>query len=92
MTTTETKTPKELTDLIAQWKADPCWDIEDTEGFEQYKDSLKLLRIEYHEKCRKDEEMRLMRKAFELGCTVEVLKYIEDLERQIKKLSEAVVK
>lgn len=34
-------------DLKAQWKADPCWDIEETEGFEDLRNELLIWRLEY---------------------------------------------
>jgi hypothetical protein len=32
--------------LKAQWKADPAWDIETTEGFEKFRDELYIFRLE----------------------------------------------
>jgi hypothetical protein len=40
------KTPVEIEALKASWKYDPCWDIEDAEGFEAHKQELYLFRIE----------------------------------------------
>lgn len=34
------RTAAELENLQAQWEADPCWDIEETEGFEAHYDEL----------------------------------------------------
>ena len=34
------KTQADVVDLKAQWKADPCWDIGCTEGFEDYAEEL----------------------------------------------------
>lgn len=34
------KTREEVESLKANWAADPCWDIEATEGFEEYRDEL----------------------------------------------------
>lgn len=33
--------------LKENWKKDPCWDIEDTEGFENHREELLAWRIEY---------------------------------------------
>jgi len=30
------KSEQEITALKVNWKSDPCWDIEDTEGFEDH--------------------------------------------------------
>lgn len=34
------KTQAEIEELKRQWRYDPCWDIDDVEGFEDYKDEL----------------------------------------------------
>jgi hypothetical protein len=34
------KTREEIERLKADWEADPCWDIEDTEGFEEHREEL----------------------------------------------------
>lgn len=39
------KTEWELLDLKTQWKADPCWDIEDTEGFEEHRTELLIWKL-----------------------------------------------
>lgn len=36
------KTRREVEELKQQWLADGCWDIETTEGFEEYKEELEL--------------------------------------------------
>lgn len=41
------KNPEEIEDLKTNWKNDPCWDIEETEGFEAHKDELLVWRLEY---------------------------------------------
>ena len=42
-----TKTKDEIEKLKNSWKHDPIWDIEDTEGFEEYYDELLAWRQEY---------------------------------------------
>ncbi|SHH06236.1 hypothetical protein [Tepidibacter thalassicus] len=52
------------------WLDDPCWDIEDTEGFEEYKDELLKFRLEQEKKWEKEieiEEKEIDEKARELG-------------------------
>jgi len=39
------KMQSEITDLKTQWIADPCWDIEDATGFEEYKTELLIFRL-----------------------------------------------
>lgn len=38
------KTLQEVEELKKEWVKDACWDIEDTEGFEEYKKELKVFR------------------------------------------------
>ena len=38
---------KQLESLMESWKQDPCWDIEDTEGFEEFHDFLLAWRHAY---------------------------------------------
>ena len=82
------KTRAEVDDLKAQWKADPCWDIWNTDGFEQYEHELfdwqTAIEKEWHDK----EVARLAEKAADLKCSVELVQYIERLERLIDKLEE----
>ena len=40
------KTLEEIEELKRMWKSDPCWDIEDEEGFEDHKEELKTFRLE----------------------------------------------
>jgi hypothetical protein len=48
------KTRDEIDILKMQWRADPIWDIEDTEGFEFYRNELYVYRIEYENASMKD--------------------------------------
>jgi len=34
------KTPEEIQELKDNWRRDPCWEIEDTEGFEEHREEL----------------------------------------------------
>ena len=80
------KTKQELDDLKANWKGDPCWDIEDTEGFEEHHDELLAWRTEYEREWHEKENARLQKKADELGCSVMTVKQIEFLEFRIGQL------
>lgn len=46
----QTPTPEEIEALKKNWMADPCWDIEDTEGFEAYKEDLLAFRKDQEKK------------------------------------------
>jgi len=39
------KTQEEINELKRQWKQDPCWDIEETEGFEGHHEELTAYRL-----------------------------------------------
>lgn len=53
-----TKTRKEVEKLKADWKSDPCWDIETTEGFEDYYKELD----EFSEKCNQEWKQKAQEK------------------------------
>jgi hypothetical protein len=80
------RTKQELDDLKAQWLADPCWDIYDTDGFQFHRDELytyqERIEAEAHEK----EEKRKEVVAGALGINRIMLVYIEGLEARIAKL------
>lgn len=44
------KTREDVEELKRQWLSDGCWDIWDTEGFEEYKDELRNFAIETNNK------------------------------------------
>ncbi len=82
------KTQSEIMYLKANWLSDPCWDIEETEGFEEYKVELRNFRLAQEIKWAWEEKERLMDRAKELQCSVKLVQYIETLERKIKDLQE----
>lgn len=71
---------EEVEKLKQDWKADPCWDIEETEGFGEYKEELLKYRLEceaiWKAECAK-RELEIDKKAQKLG--------IEGLYRLILK-------
>jgi hypothetical protein len=66
-----TKTKEEIQALKDNWIKDPCWDIEDTEGFEEHKDALRAYRLDLEEKhklaVQARKELRLEKVRNELG-------------------------
>ena len=46
MTAPARRTRDEIAALKAQWRADGCWDLEHTEGFEAHHDELQIYRLE----------------------------------------------
>ena len=79
------KTRKEIDDLKANWKHDPCWDIEDTEGFEAHRKELLTWRNVYERAYEKKEKARIEERATEFKCSPELIKHIEFLEALIRK-------
>lgn len=43
-------TQSEIDSLKRQWSADPSWDIEDTQGFEEHRQELYIYRLEVENK------------------------------------------
>jgi hypothetical protein len=69
--------------LKADWLNGPCWDIEDTEGFETYYIELKAFRLGVEYKTRRHEKEMAENKAKELNCSLELATYILNLEEKI---------
>lgn len=65
------KTQEEIQTLKDSWKKDPCWDIEDTEGFEEHHQELMAWRIQYESDLQAEEVERIERRrrvvSFEAG-------------------------
>jgi hypothetical protein len=53
----------EVESLMRDWAADPCWDLEETPGFEEFREEL----TEFAERTRKEGERRY-REALEEYC------------------------
>lgn len=77
---------EQVENLKKNWKEDPQWDIEDTEGFEEYHDEL----LDFRLYCEKEwSEKRIAEtnaKAKRLNCSFELAEYIIFLEDKIEKL------
>ena len=86
------KTREEIEALKRSWHIDPCWDIEDTEGFEAHKEEL----WSYHNECRQkwaeDIFNRQLDRAKDLGLPghIRLVAYLEKLERRIEELEAKV--
>ena len=60
-------TRNDIEALKRNWLADPCWDIEDTEGFEAHRDELKAFHDEQVARWEATRHQRLVDKAAALG-------------------------
>ena len=72
--------------LQEQWIFDPAWDIETTIGYEDWSQYLLKWRKEYEASESTKESKRLIEKATKLGCGIELVGYIEALERRLARL------
>lgn len=81
------KTEPEIESLKRNWQADPCWDIETTEGFEEYKEELTAYRIEMEVKWENEYQDKLLKYANKVGTeNLKLAQYICFLEDKIEKL------
>jgi hypothetical protein len=80
------KTKKQLDELKAQWESDPIWDIEDTEGFEDYRNELAKYRKETENRWDYERILRIDAQAFRLNCSFKTAKYTLALEDRIASL------
>jgi hypothetical protein len=87
------KTPEELQRLKDHWSRDPCYPLEDAEGFEQHRAEL----LAYSEQWKaaqwqREWEERLVRKATQLGCpgNLSLARYVLCLEDRLERLERKV--
>ena len=86
------KTEEEIDKLKSSWAEDPCWDIEETEGFERHFYELLAFRQEKERiwDMRYAERKRIVdEKADELG-TRGLYRLILGLQEQVEKLEEVL--
>ena len=88
----KTKTKKAIDKLKRSWESDPCWDIEDTEGFEAHREELAKYRKEMEHKWDYERIMRIDAQAFKLECSFKTAKYTLALEDRIARLENTVEK
>lgn len=86
------KTQEEIRLLKRDWKSDPCWEIEDTKGFEDHRDELLAFRKQKEQIWEMERNTRLQAKSEDLGVTGNLVlaRYIIVLEERILAL-EAVL-
>jgi hypothetical protein len=82
-------TRTDINELKAQWEADSCWDIEDTEGFEGHREELTAFRIAKETEWEQLRRESVRSKAKTLKCSLELALYIEYLESRIDALESA---
>lgn len=87
-------TREQVENLMAQWDADPVWDLEDTSGYEAYRDELREHQERMEEHWAQEQHNRLLAKAEELGMpgNIKLAMYVIGLEDTIEKLRHTVQK
>ena len=87
-------TAEELQALKDNWRLDPCWDIEDTEGFEYHYDELKEYRLSCEAEWNRMREAKEIKEASEMGIQTNPLlyKYLKGVEFEISELKEELAK
>lgn len=92
------KTPAEIEELKRQWREDPCWDIETTEGFEDHFEELAKYHIDMAAMWKFEAEERAKARAIEIGTPdnpiltetiVRMQNMIESLMERVKELEES---
>ena len=87
------KTTEEIDDLKRQWCENPCWDIENTEGFENHHDELLAYRKEHEKKQDEEFEQKVRKEMSRLGITDRATyNYLKWLEGRIDKIESILEK
>ena len=85
------KTRDEVQELKHDWEVDPCWDIEDTEGFEEYRDELEKHRLDMEILWTQEYQFKVFGKMDALGIdSFKLAEYILKLETRLDELERIV--
>lgn len=91
------RTPEEIEALKREWRKDPIWDIEDTEGFEAHYDELRAYhaemeahwcRLRNQEETHKAEELGLPSNLFIGSYVLRLERRIAELEARVRRLED----
>jgi hypothetical protein len=84
------RTEKRIEELKKNWSADPCWNIEETEGFEAYKEELKTYRLQKELEWSEQYNNQLMLFAESIGLkdNLKLAEYIRSLQNRIYQLEQ----
>lgn len=80
----------EVEDLKRNWRQDPCWDLADTEGFEEYREELAAFQQEHERTCAVNEQTELAALAARFQCSIELARYLRSQEARIAQLEEQI--
>ena len=80
------RSEEDIDRLKANWESDPCWDIEDTEGFEAHRVELESYRIQKEKGWELENLRRDKTRCENYGCSPRMLSVIDVLRRDIRNL------
>ena len=88
------RSEQDIEKLKRDWQNDPCWDIEETEGFEDHYAELLSFRLEKERKWKEVAKEKLKKKASEYGIpyNLKLTETIYYLNQEIIQLREMVEK
>lgn len=83
------RTQEEIEKLMREWGKDPCWDIEDTEGFEDHRYELRRYRMMVEMDRSKQYREKVKKEMYQLGIDkLSTYQYLKSLEERIERLEE----
>lgn len=80
------KNKQELDALKNNWLVDPCWDIEQTEGFSDHYNELLNFRLDREKRWENDRQKLINEKSEKLKISNELAEYILTLEFRLNVL------
>lgn len=87
------KSADEIQKLKDGWRHDPCWDIEDTDGFEAHKEELLKYRLEQEVIWNERRENRVSDEMGKMGITNRnTYFYLKGIENSIEQLQKTLDK
>lgn len=80
--------PAEIEALIENWRGDPCFDLEEAEGFEYHRKELTIIRRYWENEWHQQRLYELTLFAADIGLSDNLLlaEYLQGLEAQIKDI------
>lgn len=92
------KTREEVENLKWSWLLDPSWDLEDTEGFDGYREELSAFRKEQEQKWEAERHGRKVERANKVGSWTgifninwaQVLRTPDEIEEELKGLDSQI--
>lgn len=84
------KTRSEVEELKRQWESDPCWDLGDTEEFEEYEAELIAHQSLKQTEWKTAYQEKIDKKAEQLKISPELAEYILSLETKLQELGRRI--